>query len=40
MTYEFKYEFIYRKNIVKSYLKTWVPTFQMYKGAYSDSCCL
>ena len=29
MTYEFIYEFMYMKNIVKSYLKSCVPRFQM-----------
>ena len=29
MTYEFIYEFMYMKNIVKSYLKLCVPRFQM-----------
>ena len=29
MTYEFKYELMYMKNIVKSYLKSWVPRLQM-----------
>ena len=24
MTYEFRYEFMFMKNIVKSYLKSWV----------------
>ena len=29
MTYEFIYEFMYMKNIVKSYLNSCVPRFQM-----------
>ena len=29
MTYEFIYEFMYMKNIVKSYLNSGVPRFQM-----------
>ena len=29
MTYEFIFEFMYMKNIVKSYLKSCVPRFQM-----------
>ena len=29
MTYEFMYEFMYMKNIVKLYLKSCVPRFQM-----------
>ena len=29
MTYKFIYEFMYMKNIVKSYLKSCVPRFQM-----------
>ena len=29
MTYEFIYEFMYLKNIVKSYLKSCIPSFQM-----------
>ena len=35
MTYEFIYEFMYMKNIVKSYLNSCVPRFQMQK-AHSD----
>ena len=31
MTYEFIYEFMYMKNIVKSYLNSCVPRFQMSK---------
>ena len=31
-TYEFVYEFMYMKNIVKSYLKSSVPRFQMRIG--------
>ena len=30
MTYEFIYEFMYMKNIVKSYLNSCVPRFQMF----------
>ena len=30
MTYELMHEFLYMKNIVKSYLKLCVPRFQMY----------
>ena len=29
MTYEFIYEYMYMKNIVKSYLNSCVPRFQM-----------
>ena len=29
LTYEFRYEFMYMKNIVKSYMKSGVPRFQM-----------
>ena len=29
MTYEFIYDFMYMKNIVKSYLQSCVPRFQM-----------
>ena len=29
MTYKFRYAFMFIKNIVKSYLKAWVPRFQM-----------
>ena len=35
MTYEFIYDFMYVKNIVKSYLKSCVPRFQM----SSLACC-
>ena len=33
MTYEFIYEFMYMKNIVKSYLNSGVPRFQMLDAA-------
>ena len=41
MTCEFIYEFMYMKNIVKSYLKSCVPRFQMFVakalgGLYSN----
>ena len=29
LTYEFRYEFMYMTNIVKSYLEACVPRFQM-----------
>ena len=34
MTYEFIYEFMYMKNIVKTYLNSGVPRFQMIPGAF------
>ena len=35
LTYEFIYEFMYMKNIVKSYLKACVPRFQMVSFFFS-----
>ena len=32
MTYEFRYEFMHIENIVKSYLKSWVPRFYMIRS--------
>ena len=29
MTYEFRYKFMFMKNIVKSYMKSGAPRFQM-----------
>ena len=29
MTYEFRHEFMYMINIVKSYMKSWVPRFKI-----------
>ena len=36
MTYEFRYAFMYMKNIVKSYLKLWTPKFQMNWNGYCE----
>ena len=38
-TYKFRYKFMYMKNIVKLYLKSWVPRFQMLAAAVGRIAC-